>query len=132
MRVAVVGSKNWNNYNELMRQLTLVIEDHFRENPEDSRITFVHTGMDGAENMVTEYCGKVYDYLRQKGYHVKDQVFRSSKSQVPDGYRKSKDLEMIESGIDKAVIFMAAPNKRLNSFVSLANAYDIPTIMVKG
>lgn len=132
MKVAVAGSKNWNNYNELIRQLTLIIEDHARENPDDPAIVFVHTGLDGAENMVTEYCGKVYGYLRQKGYNVKDQVFKSKPSGMPDGYKKSKDLEMLESGVDKAIVFIAAPNKRLNAFVSLAELNNIPTKVVKG
>jgi hypothetical protein len=132
MKIAVAGSKNWNNYNELMRQLTIIIEEHSKDNPNDPAITFVHTGLDGAENMVTEYCGKVYGYLRQKGYNVKDQVFKPKSINIPDGYKKSKDLELLESGVDRAVVFIAAPNKRLNAFISMAELHNIPTIVVKG
>lgn len=132
MKIAIAGSKNWSNYNELMRQLTLVIEDHARENPNDSNIIFVHTGMDGAENMVTEYCGKVYSYLRQKGYNVKDQVFKANVQALADGYKRSKDLELLESGVDKAIVFSTGPNKRLSSFISMAQINNIPTKIVKG
>lgn len=129
MRIAVAGSKNWSNYNELIRQLTLIIEDHARERPEDKHIVFVHTGSIGAENMVTEYCGKVYSYLKQKGYHVKDQVFRP---RGIDGRIVNKDVELLESDIDRAVVFIAAPSKRVSSFARLAEAYEIPTTIVRG
>jgi len=128
MRVAVAGSKNWNNYNELMRQLTLMIEDHAHENPTDSNIIFVHYGSSDAENMVTEYCGKVYSYLRQKGYTVKDQIFKPNKS-LPG---LNRDNELLESNIDKAIVFINSPNKRINTFIRLADAHDIPTTVVKG
>lgn len=129
MRVAVAGSKNWSNYNELIRQLTLIIEDHARENSDDKHIVFVHTGSAGAENMVTEYCGKVYGYLRQKGYHVKDQVFRPK---GVNGKVINRDVELLESDIDRAIVFMAASSNRVSAFARLADAYDIPTTIVKG
>lgn len=129
MRVAVAGSKNWSNYNEVIRQLTLVIEDHAKDNPDDKNIVFVHTGSIGAENMVTEYCGKVYSYLKQKGYHINDQVFRP---RGMDGRVINKDVELLESDIDRVIVFVAAPSKRINSFARLAEAYSIPTTIVKG
>lgn len=128
MKIAVAGSKNWNNYNELMRQLTLIIEDHAKRSPEDNTIMFVHSGSIGAENMVTEYCGKVYSYLRQKGYTVKDQVFRSRSNSVV----VNRDNEMLESGVDEVIVFLSAPSKRLSTFIKLADAHDIPTKIVKG
>jgi len=76
--------------------------------------------------MVTEYCGKVYSYLKQKGYNVKDHVYR------PRGKSLNKDVEMLEDGIDKAIVFVAAPSKRVNSFARIAEAYNIPTTIVKG
>jgi hypothetical protein len=72
MRVLVVGSTNWKNYNEVMRNMTLEIEDIAAQDLEDKKIVFVHTGLRGAENMVTEYLGKVEKFLRQKGYSVKE------------------------------------------------------------
>ena len=129
MRVAVAGSKNWSNYNEVIRQLTLVIEDHAKDNPDDKNIVFVHTGSIGAENMVTEYCGKVYSYLKQKGYHINDQVFRP---RGVGGKVINKDVELLESDIDRVIVFISAPSKRINSFAHLAQAYSIPTTIVKG
>lgn len=128
MRVAVAGSKNWTNYNELMRQLTLIIEDHATENPDDNMITFVHYGSTGAENMVTEYCGKVYSYLKQKGYVVNDHVFRPRKTNIP----LNRDNELLENNIDKALVFITEPSKRMSTFIRLAEAHDIPTKIVKG
>ena len=76
MRIAVFGSKNWFNYNEIIRQVTLMIQDWVIDNPEDNRFTFVHTAIPGAENMITEYIGKTESFLRQKGYSIKEEIVR--------------------------------------------------------
>lgn len=44
MRILIVGSRNWTNYNEFMRNMTVAIEDASIFNPEDKKIVFVHTG----------------------------------------------------------------------------------------
>ena len=80
MKILVVGSPSWKNYNEIMRQMTLVIEDVTITAPEETRIVFLHTGLRGAENMVTEYLGKVEKFLRQKGYTVKEELFNKKLS----------------------------------------------------
>jgi hypothetical protein len=132
MKVLVAGSRTWNNYDELIRNLTVVIEDLVKKNPEDTNITFVHSGLPGAENMVTEYVGKVESYMRQKGYSIKDQVFRSPTTEVIPGYKSSKDNLMIEKGAVLAVIFLKDTCKRTETFAKLAEAYDIPTMIIKG
>ena len=132
MKIAIAGSKNWNNYNELMRQLTIAIEDHAASNSDDNKITFIHTGAIGAENMVTEYVGKVESYMRQKGYVVKDYVYRPKNLESVPGYRVSRDNQMLENGVDKAIVFVKDSCRRTEAFARLAKAYEIPTTIVKG
>jgi len=73
MRVLVFGSKDYTNYNSLIREVTVLIDDRKHWFPEDTEYTFIHTGLKGAENMITEYIGKTERFLRQKGYKIKEE-----------------------------------------------------------
>lgn len=130
MRILVVGSKNWVNYNELMRNLTLAIEDASIFNPEDKKIVFVHTGAQGAENMTTEYVGKVERFMRQKGYSVKEELFRKKYS--GDKIDKiTSDYDMITSGIDSALVFIKDSCRRSEYCTRILREFNIPTKVVK-
>lgn len=131
MRILVTGSKDWNDYNEIIRNLTLVIEDIAFHYPDEKRITFVHTGLKGAENMVTEYVGKIEKFMRQKGYSIKEELFKY----YGDTDLQSKfmrDYEMMNSGISLAVIFTKKGCKRSDYFAKILTEFDVPTRIVKG
>ena len=130
MRVLVVGSKNWNNYNEFIRNMTIVIEDISVLTPEEKKIVFVHTGLQGAENMVTEYVGKVDRFMKQKGYSVKEELVCSKYS----GNKVDKitaDYDMITSGIDSAIIFVKQSDRRADYCLRLLKEFDVPTKVIK-
>lgn len=130
MRVLVIGSRNWVDYNSVMRHLTIVLEDAAIDRPEDKRIVFVHTGAKGAENMTTEYIGKVEKYLRQKGYSVKEELFLKKYSgEVMD--RMVADYDMITSGIDTALVFMRGNDKRASYCIRILNEMGIPVEVVR-
>ena len=80
MRVLVFGSNDWSDYNDLIRQITLLIEDNKHHYPDDKEFTFVHKGSRGAETMVTEYIGKTEKFLAQKGYKIKEELVRDRSS----------------------------------------------------
>lgn len=129
MKIIIVGSKNWVDYNEIMRVITVNIDRWVSTNPEDKRITFIHTGRVGAENMVTEYIGKVEKFMRQKGYHINEKLY-GGPSNNPSNI--ARDYDMINSGADKAIVFIRDRCKRSESFIKLANANGIPVELVKG
>lgn len=121
MRVLVFGSKEYKNYNELIRQLTVLIDDRKHFFPDDKEYVFVHTGRLGAENMVTEYVGKVEKFMRQKGYRIKEELIRERE--------KTTDYNLIESYPDFALVFGdAARNKQC---VKLLEAMDVPYRYIK-
>lgn len=120
MRVAVFGSKDWNNYLDLMRHLTILIQESAELGHD--KITFVHTGRQGAENMITEYIGKTEKFLRQKNFKIKEELFRD-KSQI-------SDVKLIESGIEFALVF-STDDKRSFSCKKLLDAYGVPTRILK-
>lgn len=97
MRVLVFGSKEWKDYNELIRQLTVLIDDRKHFYPDDKEYTFVHTGLKGAESMVVEYVGQTERYLRQKGYKIKEEWIRDKSSFI--------DVSLIESNPDFILVF---------------------------
>lgn len=131
MRILVVGSRNWVNYNELMRNLTLAIEDAAAEaDPDDNKIIFVHTGSQGAENMTTEYVGKVEKFMRQKGYSVKEELFRKRYS-GNNVDRITSDYDMITSGIDSALVFIKDSCRRSEYCARILKEFDIPTRIIK-
>lgn len=130
MKVLVVGSPTWKNYNEVMRNMTILIEDISITTPEEKKIVFVHTGLRGAENMVTEYVGKVERYLRQKGYTVKEELF--SKKMSGNALDKiTGDYDMITSGVDQAIVFLTPEDKRGLACSKILREVGIPTRTVR-
>ena len=123
MRIAVAGSESWVDYNTLMRKLTVEIEDWVRLRPEDSTLTFIHTGKLGAENMVTEYVGKIERLVKQRGKTITDQVFYHADP-------KSRDLAMLKD-VDRLVVFSNDFSPRLKSITKLAESLDIPVLIVR-
>jgi UDP-N-acetylglucosamine:LPS N-acetylglucosamine transferase len=116
MRVLVFGSKNYKDYNELIRQITVLIDDRKHFYPEDKQHVFIHGGSQGAENMVTEYIGKVEKFLRQKGFSIKEEIIRLRSS--------LDDVSIIEKGADFALIF--GHSDRNKSCQNLLDVYGIP------
>jgi len=116
MRALVFGSKGWTDYNDLIRQVTLLIEDNKHHYPDDKEYTFVHKGLRGAENMITEYIGKVEKLLKQKGYKIKEELVRDKSS--------FSDVTMIESEPTIALVFGECPRNK--QVISLLKTYGIP------
>jgi len=116
MRVIVFGTKDWTDYNDLMRQVTLLIEDNKHFYPDDKEYVFVHKGMQGAENMITEYIGKTERFLRQKGYKIKEELVRDKSS--------FSDVTMIESDVSIALVFGDSPRNR--QCMKVMDAMEIP------
>jgi len=116
MRVLVFGSKDYEDYNEFMRQITVLIDDRKHWFPEDKEYLFVHKGIRGAENMVTEYIGKVEKLIRQNGYKIKEEIVRDKSS--------FSDVTMIESTPDFALIFGKSP--RNTACINLLESYGVP------
>jgi len=121
MRVLVFGSKDYTDYNDLIRQLTVLIDDRKHFFPDDKEYTFVHTGLRGSENMVTEYIGKVEKFLRQKGYRIKEELIRK--------HQEISDVNLIESNPDFALVF--GDSKRNRSCLKLLEIYNIPHRYIK-
>lgn len=105
MRVLVFGSKDYADYNEFMRQITVLIDDRKHWHPDDKEYIFIHKGIRGAENMVTEYIGKVEKMLRHNGYKIKEELIRDKGS--------LSDVHMIESTPDFALVFGNSSRNRM-------------------
>lgn len=116
MRTLVFGSKDWTDYNDLIRQVTLLLEDCKHLFPDEKEYVFVHKGLKGAENMVTEYIGKTEKFLRQKGYKIKEEIVRDKSS--------FSDVTMIESSPNIALVFGESPRNK--QAISLLETYGIP------
>lgn len=116
MRVAVFGSKEWSNYMDLVRSITLFIQDSHEIGHEG--ITFVHSGCPGAETMITEYVGKTEKFLRQKNFKLKEEIKRGSQ-------RMSNYIKVIESEIEYALIFSTRDNAT-RTIVKILKEYNIP------
>ena len=130
MRILVSGSRNWVDYNEIMRKMTVTLDEWASSSPEDKKITFVHSASSPAENMVTEYIGKVEKLLRQKGYHINEQLVKSK----PDSsYSKVGSLfDLSNLNIDKTIVFIRDSCKKTQALANISNAMGIPTDIVKG
>lgn len=116
MRVLVFGSRDYTDYNEFIRQMTVLIDDRKHWVPDDKEYLFVHKGMQGAENMVTEYIGKVEKMIRQNGYKIKEELVRDKSS--------FSDVTLIESSPDFALVF--GDSKRNKVCINLLESYGVP------
>lgn len=124
MNIIVIGSKDWVDYNTVIRSLTVEVQDWNYDRPEDDRLVFWHTGADGAERMVAEWVGKVEDLAKQKGKSIKDKVFYSQ--------NQDKFGELLESGImDKALVFSKNKDKRGAIFAERAKEYGVPVKVIE-
>jgi len=121
MRVLIFGSKDYKDYNELIRQITVLIDDRKHWFPEDTEYTFIHTGLRGAENMVTEYVGKTEKFLRQKGYKIKEELIRDKSA--------LSDVALIESSPDFSLVFGDCPRNK--QAVKLFDALGVPYRFIK-
>lgn len=121
MKVLVFGSKEWKDYNELIRQVTLLIEDNRHYYPEDNECVFVHKGIQGAENMITEYIGKTEKFLRQKGYRIKEELVKDKSS--------FSDVTMIESDPNIALVF--GDSTRNKQCIKVLEAMGVPFRYIK-
>lgn len=129
MRVLIAGSRNWVDYNEIMRKMTVVLDEWVSSNL-DNEIIFIHTALSPAENMVTEYIGKVERLIKQKGYLIKEEIAR------PRGnYSWQSGLSVDEISnlrIDKAIMFIRDSCKKTQNIANITSAMGIPTEIVKG
>lgn len=130
MRVLVAGSRNWVDYNEIMRKMTVVLDEWVSSNPETRRITFVHTASSPAENMITEYIGKVEKLVRQKGYSIDEQLIRPKYGEQWQGRISIDDISNLN--VDKSIMFIRDSCKKTQNIANITSAMGIPTDIVKG
>lgn len=131
MNIIVIGSKNWTNYDEIMRKMTVVIYDWVKSNPDDKTLTILHTGSRGAEDMISDYVLRVKKLSKQNGYTVKEKIYSIKNYSQEFGFL-DRDKDMIENGgATKALVFIKDSCKRSTSFAKLASAYGIETEIIR-
>lgn len=116
MRVGIFGSKDWSSYPDVIRSLTLFIQESHELGHDN--IMFVHSGAKGAENMITEYIGKTQKFLRQKNFKIKEEILRADVQIV-------RDMNVVESGLDFAIVF-STKCKRIGACQRVLKEYNIP------
>lgn len=121
MKVGVFGSKDWVDYPDLMRNMTVFIQDAHELGHDN--IILVHTGINGAENMITEYIGKTEKFLRQKKFKLKEELIRG-KSQIIN------DMNVVESGLEYSLVFSTGCN-RTKSILKILKEYSIPYLLIE-
>jgi hypothetical protein len=130
MRILVAGSRNWVDYNEIMRKMTVILDEWVSSDPSDRKITFVHTASSPAENMITEYVGKVERLIRQKGYEIDEQLLRP---QHGDRWENKMSIEDVSNlNLDKSVMFIRDSCKKTQNTANIISAMGIPTDIVRG
>jgi hypothetical protein len=130
MKVIVIGSKDWEDYPTLSRKMAVLMEDWVLKNSEDKTLTIIHAGNRGAENMVTEFVGKVERLVKQNGYAIKEKIY-SIKNYSGTNPIIARDSGMFEDGADRVLIFQRGDCKRSSALAKLSEAYGIRTEVVK-
>ena len=120
MRIAIFGSNEWDSYTDIMRSMTVFIQEAAELG--HTEIVVVHGGKPGAEDMITEYIGKTEKFLRQKKFKLKEELFRDRS--------KISDIKIIESGIEFALVFSTGDGRTYRSKKAL-EAYNIPFRLIE-
>lgn len=128
MKVLVSGSRNWVDYNEIMRKMTILLEDWSRSG--DDKIIFIHSASSPAENMITEYVGKVEKLIRQKGFSIKEQLLKPKYGEQWQGRISIEDVNSLE--LDRAIFFIRDSCKKTENIANITTAMGIPTEIVRG
>lgn len=121
MRVLVFGSRDWTDYSQVMRSMAVLLEDlKYSEEP-TKRLTVVHSGTPGAEDMVTEFICKVDKLLRQNKVYVKEELYRANPTNT---------YNIIEKGADSAIVFTTKTDKRTKYCIQMLKEFEIPTKII--
>lgn len=120
MKVLVFGSKDYTDYNEFIRQMTVLIDDRKHWFPDDKEYIFIHRGLQGAENMVTEYIGKVEKMIRDNGYKIKEELIRD---------KSLSDVFLLESEIDFVLVFGDCYRNR--QILNILEGFNMPHRYIK-
>lgn len=99
--------------------MAVLLED--LKHSEENRLTVVHSGTQGAENMVTEFICKVDKLLRQNKFYVKEELYRANPTNT---------YNVIEKGADSAIVFTTKGDKRTKYCIQMLQEFDIPTKIV--
>jgi hypothetical protein len=121
MKVGIFGSKDWTNYSDLIRNMTVFIQE--AHDLGHDNILLVHTGLKGAENMITEYIGKTEKFLKQKNFKLKEELHRGKSPII-------NDMAVVESGLEYAIIFSTGCS-RTKSSIKVLNEYGIPFLLIE-
>jgi hypothetical protein len=123
MNIITFVSRDWDDYNVLIRKMTVLIEDMTKKYPDDKKIIFIHTAQNVGENMITEYVGKIRGFMSQKGYNVDEKVVY---------YKKFSDIDIIDRGADHAIVFSKQGCQRTEKCTKILSISNIPTTLVRG
>jgi hypothetical protein len=121
MKVGVFGSKDWTNYSDLMRNMTVFIQEAHELGHDN--ILLVHTGLKGAENMITEYVGKTEKFLKQKDFKLKEELHRGQSPII-------NDMAVVESGLEYSIVFSTGC-ARTKSSMKVLKEYGIPYRLIE-
>jgi len=121
MKVGVFGSKDWTDYPDIVRNMTVFIQEAHELGHEN--VLLVHTGLKGAENMITEYVGKTEHFLKQKNFRLKEELYRGKAPVV-------NDMAVMDSGLEYAIVFSTGCN-RTKSCIKILKEYDIPVRIIE-
>jgi hypothetical protein len=121
MKVGIFGSKDWIDYSDLMRNITVFIQE--AHDLGHDNIIFTHTGLKGAENMITEYVGKTEKFLKQKKFRIKEELHRGKPPVI-------NDMAVIESGLEYAIVFSTGC-ARTKSSIKVLKEYGIPYLLIE-
>lgn len=110
--------------------MTVILDEWVSSDPSDRKITFVHTASSPAENMITEYVGKVERLIRQKGYEIDEQLLRPKHG---DRWENKMSIEDVSNlNLDKSVMFIRDSCKKTQNTANIISAMGIPTDIVRG
>lgn len=106
MRILVTGSREFNDYNVVMRGLTVAIEHLIFANPDDKEIVIVHGGAKGADALASDFVMRSALFMTGKGYRLRQETHKADWNTHGRAAGPIRNQAMVDLGADICVAFI--------------------------
>lgn len=134
-RILVTGSRDWQDYNTVVRGISVAIETLHDNDPDLTHITIVHGGARGADRMAGRFVDQARAFLKGKGITLIEEVHPVKPNEwkmYGPGAGNRRNQFMVDLGADLAVAFHMHGSPGTKHCIGACEKAGIPVTIYKG
>lgn len=130
-RILVTGSRDWSDYNSVVRALSVAIETLYENDPSIKSITIVHGGARGADRMAGRFVDQARAFLLGKGISLKEEIHNADWTRDGKAAGVIRNQKMVDLGADIAVAFHKNKSRGTAHCIQACQKAGIPVSIYK-